>query len=728
MFFGKPSKKPSFRVLSARVMWFIKTGIVMAMLAGSFLTAFVNNPAQAETVIVSTFAGGRIGVADGWWKAARFYWPAGIAIDAAGNLYVADTMYNRIRKITPRREVSTLAGGEPGFADGQGSAARFHHPSDIAIDAAGNLYVADRGNARIRKVTPNGEVSTLAGSGKLGVVNGRGSAARFRTPTGITIDAAGNLYVTDGDAHRIRRITPKGKVSTLAGGSRQGFADGKGGAARFDTPAGIMIDAAGNLYVTDWGNHRIRKVTPEGEVSTLAGGRKGFADGQGRSAQFDAPSGIAIDAAGNLYVADSYNNRIRKVTPRGEVSTLVGSEETGFSNGQGPNARFDKPFGIAIDSADNLYVTDRWNNRIRKMTFVAREMDAENLGVAQNDGQTAIVSTVAGGAGNNRWNRNWGWNDGQGRAARFKVPTGITIDATGNLYVADAANHLIRKVTPKGEVSTLAGNYAATGSFACDSRIHPGFADGQGRIAQFHYPTSITIDAAGNLYVTDAANHRIRKVTPEGEVSTLTGGKRGFADGRGSVAQFNYPAGIAIDAEGNLYVTDRGNSRIRKVTPEGEVSTLAGGEQGFADGQGSVARFHHPEGIAIDAAGNLYVADHRNHRIRKVTPEGEVSTLAGDIEGFADEQGRFAGPSGIAVDATGNLYVTDMGNHRICKITPKGEISTLAGNGELGFADGEGSAAQFRMPSGIAIDAAGNLYVVDTWNHSIRKIVIQRSY
>ena len=379
----------------------IKAGTAAMAFSALFLAACASHSSQAETVIVSTFAGGEEGFADGQGSAARFRYPTGIAIDTAGNLYVADSRNNRIRKITPKGEVSTLAGGEEGFADGQGSAARFYYPRDFAIDVAGNLYVADKGNNRIRKITPQGEVSTLAGGEKWGFADGQGSAARFNWPNDIAIDAAGNLYVADERNNRIRKITPEREVSTLAGsdsiGGRgidnSGFVDGPGKSARFYQPLGIAIDAAGNLYVADSGNNRIRKVTPAGEVSTLAGGGptgvknltdepNSFADGQGDAARFNFPVGITIDAVGNLYVVDTGNHRIRKVTPDGKVSTLAGGIGRGFIEGQGSwfiggdfvdgegnAARFHRPIGIAIDAAGNLYVVDEYNHRIRKIVI-----------------------------------------------------------------------------------------------------------------------------------------------------------------------------------------------------------------------------------------------------------------------------------------------------------------------------------------------------------------------
>ena len=301
-------------------------------LLSAFIMTFISN-AQ----VVTTLAGSTGGFADGTGAAAKFYYPYGVATDAAGNVYVADTFNNKIRKITQSGEVSTFAGSTYGFADGIGAAAQFIHPYGVATDNAGNLYVADSGNSKIRKITPAGVVSTLAGSTP-GSVDGVGTIAQFNSPTGVATDAAGNVYVADLNNNKIRKITPAGVVTTLAGSGIYGFANGTGMVAQFNYPLGVATDAAGNVYVADSNNNKIRKITPMGVVSTLAGSSLGgFADGTGALAMFKGPIGVATDAAGNVYVGDQLNNRIRKITPAGVVSTLAGRIQQGFADGAGAN-------------------------------------------------------------------------------------------------------------------------------------------------------------------------------------------------------------------------------------------------------------------------------------------------------------------------------------------------------------------------------------------------------
>jgi len=332
-------------------------------------------------------------------------------------------------------------------------------------------------------------------------------------------------------------------------------------------------------------------------------------------------------------------------------------------------------------------------------------------------GRGVVVSTVAGQAGAA------GSADGTGSAARFNYPADAAVDSGGNICVADTYNHTIRKVTPTGTVTTLAGQAGVSGS-----------ADGTGTAARFKHPAGAAVDGAGNIYVADTDNDTIRKITPAGVVSTLAGtpGVSGSADGTGSAASFNGLSGIVVDSAGNLYVADTLNHTIRRITPGGAVATVAGtpGASGSADGAGSVARFHGPQGLALDGGGNLYVADTNNDTIRKVVLSNwAVTTVAGQAgaSGATDGAGsaaRFFYPSGVAVDAAGNLYVADTDNSAIREITSSGGVITIAGQpGTGGSADGTDGAARFNLPTGLAVDNSGNIYVADTNNHAIRLVI-----
>ena len=329
----------------------------------------LTGPASGEGT-VSTLAGSSYGFADDTGTRAKFSRFLGIASDAAGNLYIADQDNHRIRKITPAGVTSTLAGsGQSGYLDSTGTVAKFSYPQGITLDAAGNMYVSDVNNHRIRKITPAGRVSTFAGSGIAGSVNGMGTAAQFDIPSGMATDAAGNIYVTDENSCLIRKITPAGLVSTLAGSGR-GYADGAAAAAKFDSPTGITVDAAGNVYVADWQNNCIRKITPSGQVSTVAGGSQGFADGAGTAARFSHPYGLVLDAAGYLIVTDAGNNRLRRVSPAGIVNTAAGDSVSGTADGIGPAARFNYPSGITQTTAGAVFIADENNTRIRKVTLL----------------------------------------------------------------------------------------------------------------------------------------------------------------------------------------------------------------------------------------------------------------------------------------------------------------------------------------------------------------------
>ncbi|MGN4155834.1 NHL repeat-containing protein, partial [Burkholderia gladioli] len=302
---------------------------------------------------------------------ARFNYPQGVAVDSSGNIYVVDSNNRTIRKITPAGAVSTLAGvqGVSGYVDGTGANAEFNNPTGIAADSSGNLYVADTGNNVIRKISPAGVVSTLAGSstGASGSADGTGSAARFNSPRGVTVDGSGNVYVADTLNSTIRKISSTGSVSTVAGtAGSTGSTDSSGASARFNTPQGIAVDSSGNLYVADTGNNTLREVSSTGVVSTLAGnGIAGSADGSGSAARFNGPTGVAVDSGGYLYVADTYNSAIRKISPAGAVTTLAGGLSSGAVDGVGTAAKFNYPGSVALDSSGYLYVGDTFNNTIR---------------------------------------------------------------------------------------------------------------------------------------------------------------------------------------------------------------------------------------------------------------------------------------------------------------------------------------------------------------------------
>ncbi|OHE78890.1 MAG: hypothetical protein A3G75_09890, partial [Verrucomicrobia bacterium RIFCSPLOWO2_12_FULL_64_8] len=657
---------------------------------------------------------------DGISAAARFDSPSGVAVDSAGNVYVADANNDTVRKVTPSGVVTTLAGASDswGSTDGIGSAAKFASPSSVAVDSAGNIYVADGSNHTIRKITPTGQVSTLAGTaGVRGSADGISEAARFNfnssNPGGIAVDKTGNVYLADSGNRLIRKISPQGVVTTIAGNTHLvGSVDGIETAVSFDSPSGIAVDAAGNVFVADRGAHTVRKVSPSGFVTTIAGqtGVAGPTDGMGPAARFSYPSGLAIDAEGTLYVADTGGHIIRKVSPAGQVTTLAGTvRNSGAADGTA--ASFNDPSGVAVDATGKVYVADSGNHTVREITPEGR------------------VTTLAGAAAV------WGETNGVGSAARFAAAgagnvmgyrqIGIALDATGNVYVPSIFSNSIRKVTPTGEVSTWAGpTYDPSDPLY---RYWEGSTDGTGPLASFRGPAALAADQAGNLYVADTGNCTVRKLTAKGEVTTLAG-EVGWCgetkDGRGTLALFTSPNGIAVDPAGNLYVADANDisaSAIRKITPTGQVTTLAGRRDStghIVDAAGSPTNFGRLAGIAVDRAGNIYVADQSKHVIHKSTPTGVVTTLAGSagIRGGADGVGTaatFSYPTSVAVDAAGNVYVSD-GNRpssKIRKITPAGVVSTVAGTTNThGIALGAlpGSLASI---GGIAIDTHGVLHV-----------------
>ena len=590
--------------------------------------------------------------------------------------------------------LAVLAGAPDsnGSADGTGVAARFARPTGVAVDGLGNVFVADSYNNTIRKITLAGATTTLAGTAGLsGSEDGTGATARFASPTGVAVDGLGNVFIADSENNTIRKITLAGATTTLAGtAGLSGSEDGTGAAARFDSPSGVAVDGSGNVFVADSDNNTIRKISPAGAVTTLAGtaGTSGSEDGTGATARFARPTGVAVDGSGNVFVADFYNDTIRKISSDGAVTTLAGkARSSGSQEGMGGAARFSHPYGVAADGSGNVLVADSYNNTIRKIA------------------PAGAVTTLAGTA------NAYGCADGTGVVARFRFPKGVAVDRSGSVFVADDGNNTIRKITPSGAVTTLAGRARSSGS-----------ADGTGPAALFASPNGVAVDGLGNVFVADDGNHTIRKITPSGAVTTLAGtaGLSGSADGTGAAARFDSLAGVAVDGSGNVFVADDGNHTIRKITPSGAVTTLAGtaGLSGSADGTGAAARFDSPSGVAVDGSGNVFVADTYNNTIRKITPSGVVTTFTGTAKssGSADGTGaaaRFAFPSGVAVDGSGNVFVADAGNGTVRKITPSREVSTIVGNAATTPADTVPGPlpASLSWSYGVAVGPTGSIYI-----------------
>jgi sugar lactone lactonase YvrE len=458
----------------------------------------------------------------------------------------------------------------------------------IAVDARGNIYVADAGNNMVMQVAANGTLTVVAGNGIVGCSGDGGPAtsAAITHPIGVAVDAAGNFYISDG-CNLVRKVTPNGKITTVAGTGNLGFFgdDGPATSVVLNIPMGMAVDAGGNLYIADRDNNRVRKVTPGGMITTVAGhgDRVFFGDGRGFSgdgglamnATLSGPTDVALDADGNLYIADAANNRIRKVAPNGTITTVAGNGSQNFSGDGGPATRagLNNPTGVNVDAFGNLWIVDSGNNRVRKLIL------------------NGPIVTVAGSGV-----QGFSGDGGSATSAALFSPSFVVGDAAGNLYLSDYFNNRIRKVTPGGTISTLAGN----GLFRFSGDGGPATS------AVLNGARGAAIDAAGNLYISDYKTNRIRKITSSGTITTIAGtGVAGFLGdgGPGASAALNFPWGLAVDNGGNIYIGDSGNNRIRKVTAAGTITTVSGnGVLGFSGdgGPATKASLANPTGVALD--------------------------------------------------------------------------------------------------------------------------------
>jgi uncharacterized protein (TIGR03437 family) len=607
--------------------------------------------------------------------AAQLSQPEGLALDGAGNLYIADPDSHRVRRVTPGGIITTVAGiGHAGFRGDAGPAAqaRLNAPYGVAADAQGNIYIADTYNHRIRRVTPAGEIRTIAGTGAKGSSgdSGLASAASLATPRNVALDAAGNLYISEFDGHRVRRISPDGIIATVAGTGVAGFnADGIATAAQISSPAGLAADPAGAIYITDVANARVRRLR-DGMLITVYGPLR-TANGSRYPA---APAGVACDRWGNVFVAERETGMVLRLMPSGDVVPVAA-----------PNGLLWSPRDVTADATGLLYVSG--DRRVRKLV--------PNGGLINFAGDGTF---------------GFGGDHGPAAEARFHHPRGIARDRNGELYIADAGNQRVRHVDGAGFVQTVAGG----GTAAQDGAI--------ALHAALKEPTAVGFDSAGNLLIGDTGTHRLRRLTGNVIAAVAGNGQIGMGLNAGPALSISLkqPGKFALDRAGSIYLADTGNHRVIKVTTSGVASVFAGnGVPGYS-GDGGLAmhaHLHSPAAVAVDEADVVYIADTGNQRVRRVNVEGIISTVIGEGAAGAGDA-RLDGPCALAMDGSALVMADSTTVRRWSGDT----LETIAGSGGLGF-DGDGGPAleaKLNYPCGLATDADGRIWIADSGNHRIR--------
>ena len=557
-------------------------------------------------------------------------------------------------------------------------------------------------------------ISTVAG-GAPPATPAAASSISMGQPARVALDAKGNVYFSSSNC--VFKIDSTGTVTLIAGTSRAGFSGDGGPAvnAQLNAPQGLAFDPNGNLYIADSRNNRIRQVIG-GIITTFAGngtispggGPSAYGDGgPATSAQLHLPMGVAVDNNFNVYIADTGDNTIREVTTDGNIATIAGDSFPSYQGdgGLAINAELHSPEDVAVDSSGNVYIADTANAYIREVTI-----------------STGDINYIAGDG-----SIGFSGDGGYATSAGLIAPFALTVDSSGNVYFAENGDNRIREINAKTlDISTAAGNgtpgYSGDGSTASSGQLNS--------------PTGVAVDSAGNLYIADSLNYRIRKVASGGNISTYAGnGTLSYSGdgGAASQAQLNTPQGVAADAAGNFYIADTLNNVVRKVSPNGTISNYAGKGSAGNSGDGSAAtsaQLNGPQGLAVDASGNLFIADTLNAKVRKVSTSGVITTVAGSGtagyggDGSAAASAQLNLPIGVAVDSSGNLYIADFGNSRVRKVSASGAITTVAGSGSFGYSGDGGPAAKAQLngPQGVAVDTAGNLYIADTENNLIREV------
>ncbi|HEV2348783.1 MAG TPA: choice-of-anchor D domain-containing protein [Terriglobia bacterium] len=754
----------------------LKRGVFLAV-----ATVLAAATVKAQNTI-TTVAGGGPNNMPG--TSATLQSPSLMATDGSGNLYVVDNSACYVFKVTPVGQLTILAGTgnscEYGGDGGPATKAGIS-PLGVAVDASGNVYISENtggvgGGPRIRRVdAATGIITTYAGNGTKGYTGdgGLATSAELNFPTGLAIDLAGNLYIADSGNFVVRRVSPSGVITTFAGDGIEGFS-GDGGPASaaqlstFNQQIGLAVDSAGNLYIADRGNQRIRVVNTQaasitvasvtilpGDIQTVAGnGTAGFSGdgGPATSAEFAIPECLAVDGSGNIFIGDLNNQRVRRVAATGIITTVAGVGTAGFSGdgGAATTAELNEPQGVAVDSSGDLFIGDNSNYRVRRV-----------------DGTTADISTFVGDANLSFVGSTVDFN-GDGFLATdawIYDAFAAASDSSDNLYVADDVDGLIRRIDHStGIIGTVAGMNLCTSGFSGDH--------GPATNACLNFPDGVTLDGNGNLYIDDSGNNRIRVVNRQtsaitvagvtiaaGDIATVAGTGTTAYNGDGiaaTSANIGPDEPVGLDGSGNIFIADIVNNRIRRVDAvTGVITSVAGdGTRGFAgDGGPAIsAQLNGAEGVTLDSSGNIYIPDSSNNVVRVVNTQaanitvagvtiapGDIETVAGDQSlgsGYSGDGGpalsaQMSSPLGVAVDSSGNLYIGDFRNNRVRLVTSSGTMTTFAGSGATGVFSGNftgdggpAASATLAAPIWVDFDSAGHLLIADSFNNRIREVIL----